>query len=167
MINRPSKRKIRLERLWNGDWAFSALEAKDFLYRKFEDAEMAAAKGDMATAIRTCQRLVESCPEYFAAANLLAEFYRHEDEIDKAIACYEATLDFGLTCIPDEFEFGKDTISWDYDDNRSFLLAWERLATCYALKALETVNKTLALSPRLHGLEDRVNKIQEIVGDQS
>lgn len=109
--------------------------------------------------------MVESCPEYLKALNNLGLLFRDEDDdLDAAITTFEDAVMTGLTCLPEEFEQGKDLIPWYFDDNRPFLLAYENLGMCYLLQALEAFEHLLELNPGYRGIEDTVDQLRKLCG---
>lgn len=155
---------LKLERIHPNEWAFNCPPQWEFLGYKLERARNAEQAGDDEGAAVIYLELIESCPEYLPALNNLGLLYQRQGELDKAISILETAVAFGLACIPDEFEAGRDQIPWHWEDNRAFLLAYENLGNCRVEQAIDTFEQLRELSPDHRGISRLVSRLRKLYG---
>ena len=108
--------------------------------------------------------MLEACPEYLPALNNLGLLLISQGDVVGAIATFAGAVDIGLACLPEEFTAGEDLISWHWEDNRPFLLAYENLGRCYLEQARDTFNHLLELNPGYRGVADLLARLNELCG---
>ncbi|BDA76284.1 hypothetical protein CAL7716_104500 (plasmid) [Calothrix sp. PCC 7716] len=93
--------------------------------------------------IQTAQleALIESCPHYLNAYNLLAIILLDIGNLDLSIQVWERGFDLIRMAIPREFEFGKDKINYYVLSNRPYFETCYGLAEAYIERATLLSNK--------------------------
>lgn len=167
------KPKLLLLERWDlHSWAFNCPAQWEFLDCKLERGLTAEYEGDDDKAFEIYFELIDSCPEYLPALNNIGALLRIHGVPQVAIPFLRNAVAIGLACVPDEFEFGKDLIPWDWEDNRAFLRAYLNLGGCYLdlgdghlNYALDTFRQVLTINPGYHGVADLVSQLQVLVGE--
>src|SRR4051794_24216322 len=108
---------LKLERLPNNEWAFNRPQEWEFFGAKLEKAEVADRAGDIEEAFRICKEIIETCPEYLPARNMLGIFLRDEGDTKGALLHFESATEMGLNSFPEEFNFETDQVPWHWPDN--------------------------------------------------
>lgn len=139
--------KLRLDNKLNGDWIFLYEDESESLFDEFEDASVSWERGDLALAIKLTKQILRKHPDYMDAHNLHGVLFEALGDNRQAIDAWKRAVRIGLGCFTEEFQWGKDSLSWNYKENRGFLRAYFNLSNIYfrledyqaALKCLQNI----------------------------
>jgi tetratricopeptide (TPR) repeat protein len=108
--------------------------------------------GDYAVAEDGYRNLIRDYPEFIDVHHHLALVLSVTDRDDEAFEMWSELVQMVLRLLPDEFEMGRDRLSWIILENRPFLRAYHSLGLEYLdrghiPKALDVFNNILAMNP--------------------
>lgn len=151
---------LQLEEQYPYDWAFNRPVQWEFFDRKLDRVESLRDEGQTEKAIAACLEIINACPEYLPALNMLGLLYRQQGDLDAAIQMFQMGVTIGVACLPAKFNAGVDLIPWHWEDNRAFLLACEHLGASHLESALNMFEYTLKVNPGYHSIDALVLKLR-------
>lgn len=134
------------------EWTFEYPRLTWDLYEVFHAALDDWRSGDVASAEAVYRQLIQDYPEFIDVHHHLALLLSETDRAEDAFQIWQNVVAAGLNLLPEEFEFGKDLLSWPVLENRPFLRAYHALGLEYLErgeieKALAIFDDILALNP--------------------
>jgi tetratricopeptide (TPR) repeat protein len=108
--------------------------------------------GDFTTAEAMYRELVDEYPEFVDVHHHLALLLEATGRGEQAFRLWQAVVELGSSCLPKEFEMGRDLLPWLILENRPFLRAYHSLGLEYLARgeterALEIFETILAMNP--------------------
>jgi len=134
------------------EWNFEYPRLEWAILEAFHDAIDDWHMGDVASAEETYRQLVGDYPEFIDAHHHLALLLSETGREEEAFQLWQDVVALGLERLPQEFEIGRDRLSWPILENRPFLRAYHALGLEYFKReeveqALEIFNNMLAMNP--------------------
>jgi tetratricopeptide (TPR) repeat protein len=134
------------------EWTFEYPRLAWEIYESFHDAIDEWQMGDVDSAEDTYRELIADYPEFIDVYHHLALLLSETGRGKEAFQIWREVVDFGLACLPLEFEAGRDRLSWLMLENRPFLRAYHGLGLEYLERgevetALEIFDTILAMNP--------------------
>jgi tetratricopeptide (TPR) repeat protein len=133
------------------EWTFEYPRLSWDVMEEFHTALEHWRIGDFATAEATYRELVDEYPEFIDVHHHLALLLDATGRDEQAFWLWQAVVELGLSCLPTEFELGRDQLPWLILENRPFLRAYHGLGLAYlergeTEKALGIFENILALN---------------------
>ena len=134
------------------EWMFEYPRLRWEILEAFHDAIEEWRAGYGASAEETYRQLIVDYPEFIDAHHHLALLLSKRGKNKQAFQIWREVVALGLDSLPEEFEMGRDTLSWLILENRPFLRAYHALGLEHLRRgkvktALEIFNNILALNP--------------------
>lgn len=134
------------------DWMFEYPRLSWDVMEEFHEALEHWRVGDVATAEAMYRELVDEYPEFIDVHHHLALLLDATGRGEQAFRLWQAVVELGLSCLPKEFEMGRDRLPWPILENRPFLRAYHGLGLEYLERgetemALELFENILAMNP--------------------
>jgi tetratricopeptide (TPR) repeat protein len=108
--------------------------------------------GDVAVVEDMYQDLIDEYPEFIDVHHHLALLLSETERGEEAFQLWQEIVAMGLSCLPEEFEMGRDLLPWVIIENRPFLRAYHGLGLEYLArgkveKAFAMFSNILAMNP--------------------
>ena len=148
----PPKGAITIVNMGEHEWTFEYPRLSWDVMEAFHEALEHWRVGDLTTAEAMYRALVDEYPEFIDVHHHLALVLDVTGRGEQAFPLWQAVVDLGLSCLPQEFEMGRDLLPWLILENRPFLRAYHGLGLEYlergeTEKALGIFENILALNP--------------------
>jgi tetratricopeptide (TPR) repeat protein len=115
---------ISVEQFDRHEWRFVYERIDREVQETVDKAVGQFQRGSGLASRRTLERLVRDYPEFIDGFHCLAMFYSDRSPGDTAAHdLWSHAVDIGLSCLPEEFQMGRDHLPWTVLENRPFLSA--------------------------------------------
>jgi tetratricopeptide (TPR) repeat protein len=134
------------------EWRFEYPRLSWDVMEEFHEALEYWRVGDVAVTEDMYRDLVDEYPEFIDVHHHLALLLNDTGRDEEAFQLWQEVVGLGLSCLPEEFEMGRDLLPWLILENRPFLRAYHGLGLEYLArgkteKALEMFENILAMNP--------------------
>ena len=134
------------------EWTFEYPRVSWVVMEEFHEALEHWRVRDLVTAEEMYRALVDEYPEFIDVHHHLALLLDATGRGEQAFGLWQAVVELGLSCLPKEFEMGRDLLPWLILENRPFLRAYHGLGLEYldrgkTEKAIRIFENILALNP--------------------